>query len=296
VRTAILPICSGHIGRRSSRWPVADSGAVPETRGETGYASRRPSAIAAGCCHADRLLARLLADHRGIRKKAATLPPKRIAVSCAGSTAEHACSAAARASSDPAEECCRQAELLRDIIGNLLLPLPATDLGPIIPSIRSPVWLRRLLCLATSAGRSGKWCRHNNPATPEVHFRVAMTALPCKGTTEDPGQRMTWGLEACQRGTRHKTSESTGRRRISQVPCTWALVFSYSRSWSVGLPLLRSCPARCVPLTVPSKASDFLQRQSSGQDGPAKIVALFHKTRQLPGYRPVGQPLQRAAV
>jgi hypothetical protein len=59
------------------------------------------------------LLARLLADHRGIRKNGHAAAQKRIAVSCAESTAEHACSAAAHASSDPAEERCRQGDLLR---------------------------------------------------------------------------------------------------------------------------------------------------------------------------------------
>jgi hypothetical protein len=42
-----------------------------------------------------------------------------------------------------------------------------------------------------------------------------------------------------------------------------------------------------VPLTVPSKASDFLQRQGNGQDSPAKIVALICITRQAPGRRPM---------
>jgi hypothetical protein len=38
---------------------------------------------------------------------------------------------------------------------------------------------------------------------------------------------------------------------------------------------------------VPSKASDFLQRQCNGQDGPAKIVALICITRQVPSRRPM---------
>jgi hypothetical protein len=78
------------------------------------------------------LLARLLADHRGIWKNGHAAAQKRIAVSCAGLTAEHACSAAAHASSDPVQERCRQADLLRDIVGNLLRPLPVIDLGLIV--------------------------------------------------------------------------------------------------------------------------------------------------------------------
>jgi hypothetical protein len=57
----------------------------------------------------------------------------------------------AHASSDPAEQRCRQADRLRDTVGNLLRPLPAIDLGPIISSIRSPAWSRRPFCLAMTA-------------------------------------------------------------------------------------------------------------------------------------------------
>jgi hypothetical protein len=47
----------------------------------------------------------------------------------AWSNVEHACSAAAHASPDPAQERCRQANLLRDIVGNPFGPLPAIDPG-----------------------------------------------------------------------------------------------------------------------------------------------------------------------
>jgi hypothetical protein len=47
----------------------------------------------------------------------------------AWSTVEHACSAAVHASSDPAEERCRQANLVRDIVGNPFCPLRGIDSG-----------------------------------------------------------------------------------------------------------------------------------------------------------------------
>jgi hypothetical protein len=66
-----------------------------------------------------------LADAEAV--EAASTGPARVAaraVVAAWSTAEHACSAAAQASPDPAAERRHQAELLRDLIGNPFRPAP----------------------------------------------------------------------------------------------------------------------------------------------------------------------------
>jgi hypothetical protein len=66
-----------------------------------------------------------LADAEAV--EAARTGPARAAaraVVAAWSTVEHACSAAAQASPDPAAERRRQADLLRDLVGNLFCPVP----------------------------------------------------------------------------------------------------------------------------------------------------------------------------